>query len=71
MSCGVICRREIDDMPWPERFIRWDEPKPRPTWSELDWAGKVDRILVGFIVVLCLINIPVAITAALLVEFVI
>ncbi len=57
-------------MPWPERFPRRDEPKPKPTWAELDWVGKVCRILVGFIVVLCLINIPVAVTAALLVEFV-
>ena len=61
MSCGVICRREIDDKPMP----------PLAAWlcveQETDWIDKAFR---GFLIFVCIINIPVLIAVALLAEFV-
>lgn len=56
MTCGIICRREIDDKPWPERFTHWDEPGP-------DW---IDRMLVGLIgVILFVGGVAVLLTLAI------
>lgn len=59
MTCGVLCRREIDYKPL-SRYVHLPE-------QESDW---IDKALRGFFIFLCIINAPVLITAALLAEFV-
>ena len=59
MSCGIICKREIDYRPL-SRYILLPEREP-------DWIDKAFR---GFLIFLCIIHIPVLIAAALLAEFV-
>jgi hypothetical protein len=58
MTCGIICKRDVDYEPWPEVA---DGPEPEPDLA--------DKILRGFLVFLCIINIPVLIAAALVAEF--